>query len=222
MAYGYVTSRFGGTGSAGNTILSSYVINAGETPIIVGCNFAASGSTLTLTDGTNTYTSRGTGNDTRNGLTFTLFDCIGAIPGTYTLTLTGAGTGGGFWTNNYTGLTAFSAGSFASFFSGASPPITTDGCTTSVITPSSYAAMILGIGTCDGTLTAGTGFTARATASSGPAFSTEDLRLTSGSNIASYTMTTGGTDVVILGAAYLETPVVIPPTSYFLESTEYF
>jgi hypothetical protein len=212
MAYAFVSSTNSGTHT-----LPGLVVSAGQSLIISAFDGdgVSSSSTLTITDGTNTYTTRGSKGDTRNVTTSALIDCLAPTPGTYTLTLNGSDANLGYFiVSKYTGLQSYSAGSFASFFSGATPPTTTDGCTTTAITPTGYPAMIFCTGTVTGTLTAGTGFTVRySNQFGGPGFWSEDLRLaTSGSNIASYTMSAGGTDVVIMGAAYLEaaSAVVIP------------
>lgn len=219
MAYAFVSSTFSG----GNT-LASFVINAGESLIISAHDPGQINASLTITDGTNTYAVRGTKNDTRDATTETLIDCLAPTPGTYTLTLSGTLVSGWFVVTKYTGLASYSASSFAAqAYPTATPPTTTDGCTTTAITPSAYPAMIFGSGTCFGTLAAGTGFTLRASLTSGPEFFIEDLRLaSSGSNIVSFTMTVGGSDVVVLGAAYLEPGGPVVPSSYPLESNEYF
>jgi hypothetical protein len=167
-----------------------------------------SAKTLTMSDGTNTYVSRGTISDTRSNFTTTLLDCLTPTPGTYTLTLAGA-TGGGpqFLILIYTGISSYSAGSFASANFAATVPSTTDGVTTSAITPTSYSALIIsGAFWAGGTpaTAAGTGFTSRfAYGSSGFPQYAEDLTLSSGSNIASWTSTAGQADVNVVGAAYI-------------------
>src|ERR1700678_720974 len=114
---------------------------AGQNAIIIAQDGGAANSTLTLSDGTNTYELRGTKSDTRSDVTTTLFDCLNPTPGTYTLTLSGQQGTGACNVVLYTGLTAFSDRSFESFFA-AAPPTTTDGCTTAAITPTSFPAMI--------------------------------------------------------------------------------
>jgi hypothetical protein len=197
MSYAFVSS----TSSA--TTKTGFVIAAGQQVFVLATDQSAINSTLTLSDGTNTYVSLGTINDTRDTATYTLLACLNPTPGTYTLTLSGA-TSGLMFQSLYTGLASISVGSFQSFFSGAFPPTTTDGCATAAITPTSYPAAILAFGQVFGTLSAGTGFTLRSTQNSNPSFSLEDLELTSGSHIASYTMATGGTDVTILAVAVIE------------------
>jgi hypothetical protein len=190
---------------------ATLVINPGESVIVLLMDASQANSTLTLTDGTNTYAFLGSKSDTRDGFTTTLVASMNPTPGTYTLTLSGAGgDGGAFNISKYTGLTSFSAGSFESFFSGATPPTATDGCATSAIAPSAFPAMIFAASqVASGTiLAAGTGFTSRFANSTagdgGNGVYIEDLRLTSGSNIGSFTMTAGGSDVTVIGAAFTE------------------
>ena len=214
MAYSFVSATSSGASSA----TLGLTINSGESLVILIGDEIAQNSTLTMSDTLgNTYAVRGTMNDVFNGGTRTLVDCIGATAGATTLTMAGAaGVNKGFLVLKYTGLASFSAGSFKNAFFGSSPPTTTDGCTTASITPTSYAAALVGFCFAASTtvMTQGTGFTSRygnATGIGGAnAGYAEDLRLTAGSGIASFTMTAGGNSVSVVGAAYIETP---PPPS---------
>jgi NAD/NADP transhydrogenase alpha subunit len=120
--------------------------------------------------------------------------------------------------SKYTGLSAFSAGSFASFFQ-FNPPTTADGCATPAITPTSFPAMIFAAAQTSAAfvLTPGTGFTSRFAGSGagdgGNGVYAEDLRLTSGSNIASFTAGTTNNDVTVIGAAYIETAPAVSQVS---------
>lgn len=206
MAYSFVSATSAGVNNAtfGLTIL------AGQKLVIMANDAAAINSTLTISDTLgNVYAVRGTVNDTRNGDTSTLIDCLSPIAGATTLTLAGA-VQPGMLVAVYTGLASYSAGSFASFFSGATPPTATDGCTTAAITPTSYPAALVGFcffGSTSG-MAVGTGFTSRFASTNGLAGGNagylEDLDLAAGSHIASFTMAAGGTDVSVLGAAYIE------------------
>jgi hypothetical protein len=198
----------------------SLTINAGESVMIVLMDGGAANSTLTLSDGgTNVYAVRGTKSDTRDGITTTLVDCMTPIPGTYTLTMSGQVGLGAMSISKYTGLSSFSAGSFSSaLFTSTSPatlPTTTDGIATAAITPTGFPAMMFAAAqTVAGTagpvvLAAGTGFTSRFNNDTGGdganGVAIEDLRLTSGSNIASFTASANaGADATVIGAAYLE------------------
>jgi hypothetical protein len=183
------------------------VIAAGQSLIILAMDGFAASETLTISDGTNIYVSRGTRNETLNGQTYTLIDSLSPTPGTYTLTLSG-GAGGGpqFLILIYSGGLTYSAGSFASYDSSGSPVFTTDGSTTAAITPTAYPALIVGLSSAGNgsAMTAGTGFTSRfAFGSSGFQNYAEDLTISSGSHIASFTATAGSAAIVVLGAAYL-------------------
>ncbi len=185
------------------------VIAAGQSVVVLAMDGFAQGETLTISDGTNTYVSRGT--TSADGGTFTLLDCISPTPGTYTLTLAGA-TGGGpdFIILIYSGISSYSAGSLKSAnFS--TTTTATDAVTTASITPTSYPALVVGwAATAEGAalnLAVGTGFTSRF-AFGGTGFQNfaEDLTLASGSHIASWTANTTITPMSVLGAAYLATP----------------
>lgn len=187
------------------------VISAGQSLIIFAMDGNAGSETLTISDGTNTYVTRGTTTETFNNWTATLIDCLSPTPGTYTLTLAGA-TGGGpqFLILKYTGLASYSAGSYAGAHFGSSVPSTTDGATTSAITPTSYNALLVGLAANNGgansfTVSTGTGFTSRFTqgVTGYPSFA-EDMEVTSGSHIASYTAGAAQSSLVVIGAAYIE------------------
>lgn len=215
MAYAFVSATANATAS-----LAGFVVSAGQHLIIIAGDETAASSTLTMSDGTNTYLSRGTVNDTSFNATRTLLDCMNPTPGTYTLTLAGAATGD-FIVCLYTGLLGgFAAGSFKSFFALA-PSTAVDACATTSITPTSYAAalicgsLVVNGGPSSAVMAAGTGFTDRfnnniAMATSNGGF-VEDLRQTSGSHIASYTCTANntGSGVALIAGAYLETADVL-------------
>jgi hypothetical protein len=203
-----------------NAATATLVINAGESVIIVLMDGAAANSTLTLTDGTNTYALLGTKSDTRDAFTTTLVACMAPIPGTYTLTMAGQAGTGAFNISKYTGLSSFSAGSFASaLFTSTSPstlPTTTDGITTTAITPTSYPAMIFAAAQTSVTqsLTQGTGFTSRFSNATGGdggnGVFIEDLPLNSGSNIASFTASAlAGADATVIGAAFIQSATAL-------------
>jgi hypothetical protein len=222
MAYTFV--------SATKTAVATLALNisAGQQVVLIAGDESAQNSTLTISDGTNTYAARGSVNDTFNGATRTLIDCLSPTPGSYTLTLAGATTPN-FIALLYTGLASFSAGSFKSAFFGASPPTSTDGITTATITPTAYpAALVCGaLAASTSALTVGTGFTSRFATTTGMAFAdagyAEDVEVLSGSHIGSWTWTTAtGTSIAVIAGAYIETAIAPPPTQYFLESTEYF
>lgn len=139
-------------------------------------------------------------------------------PGTYTLTV-----GGGVTplqvAYRYTGLASYSAGSFVSAdFNSASPTTATDGITTTAITPTGYPAAVMGFipyaGGANTLFAAGTGFTKNDSRNTSPCECEEDIRLTSGSNIASFTMSTGGSSVLIFGAAYIESGGAAPSIAW--------
>lgn len=219
MSYTFVSANKTATGTL------SLTISAGQQVIIIAGDEAAQNATLTMSDGTNTYAVRGTRNDTRNNATRTLIDCLSPAPGSYTLTLAGAATPN-FIALVYTGISSYSAGSFASAFFGATPSTVTDAMTTTAITPTSYPAMIVGLSQAGSlaSLSAGTGFTSRFATTNGMAFAdagyAEDMEILSGSHIASFTYnTSGGDSVTVLGAAYIEgaatSPVVPSGLGFF-------
>jgi uncharacterized protein YlzI (FlbEa/FlbD family) len=224
MAYSFVNATYSGSG-----ILAGFVISAGQQLIIEATDIGAPASTLTLSDGTNTYVSRGSVQEVRDGIISYWFDCLAPTPGTYTISVVGATTPL-ITAYRYTGLGSYSAGSFASHdYNTASPPTTSDGITTTAITPTSYPAAVIGIipyATGANTLfAAGAGFTKNDGRNTSPCEIEEDIRLLSGSNIASFTMTTGGSSVLVMGAAYLETtfnPALLAPyvkTTWFVTDT---
>ena len=209
------------TQSNGATRTVTYA--AGQNVIIVAQDGGGGNSPLALSDGTNTYVQRGAKTDTRDGFTTTLFDCLNPTPGTYTLTLSGQQGNGAVNIILYTGLASFSSGSFESaLFTSTSPstlPTTTNGITTAAITPGSFPTMIFAASqTSEGQVLApGTGFTSRfandAVGDGNNGVYVEDLLLTSGSNIASFTATAlAGADATVIGAAYILAP---PPPSKF-------
>jgi len=229
MAYSFVSAT-----SSGNTSTTlGLTINTGESLVILAGDEVNQNSTLTISDTLgNTYAVRGTMNDVFNGGTRTLIDCLNGTAGSTTLTLAGAPNAQrGFLVLKYTGLASYSAGSFANAFFGASPPTSTDGCTTGSITPTAYAAALIGFSFAASTtvMTQGTNFTSRYANATGVggfnAGYAEDQRLTSGSSIASFTMTAGGNSVSVVGAAYLETsfnPALVAPftrTQVFVTDT---
>jgi hypothetical protein len=208
-----------------NATTGTLTINENESVIVVLIDLAAANSTLTLSDGTNTYVTRGTKSDTRSGVTTTLVDCLSPTPGTYTFTLSGASEGQ-MNISKYTGLSAFSAGSFASALftsrSTTTPPTTTDGITTAAITPTAFPAMIFGAaltvpGDATLVLSPGTGFTSRfiSDVEGIPGVFIEDLSLPSGSNIASFTAVapSDNADLTVIGAAYIGTVSAAPQVS---------
>ena len=187
------------------------VISAGQSLIIFAMDGNAGSETLTISDGTNTYVTRGTTTETFNGWTATLIDCLSPVPGTYTLTLSGA-TGGGpqFLILKYTGIASYSTGAWPGAHFGSSVPSSTDGATTSAITPTSYNALLVGLAANNGgansyVLSSGTGFTSRFTqgVTGYPSFA-EDMEVTSGSHIASFTAGATQTSLIVMGAAYNE------------------
>jgi hypothetical protein len=196
-------------------------IAAGQSLVILAGDEQTASSTLTMSDGTNTYTVRGTVNDGFHDATRTLIDCLAPTPGTYTLTLAGA-TNPNFEVLVYTGLASFSAGSFQSVFA-QNPPLTTDSAATAAITPTSYPAAIIAAGafTSLSTFAPGTDFTSRVVTSwqFGNGVLAEDLELTSGSHIASYTPSAANCNLALVAAAYIESP---PPASYYMGNNEYF
>ena len=184
----------------------SLTVTAGQNLVILAADEETNNSTLTIADGTNTYVVRGTVNDGFHNATRTLIDCLSPTPGTYTLTLSGA-TNPNMEVLVYTGLAAFSAGSFQSVFA-QNPALTTDSAATAAITPTSYPAAIIAMGafTSITTFTAGTGFTGRAvtTWQFGNGVLAEDLELASGSHIASYTPGAANANLALVAGAYLE------------------
>lgn len=208
MAYAFVSATVVAAAS-----VASFVINAGQSVIIIAGDESAQNKTLTISDGTNSYLSRGTVNDTFNGATRTLLDCLAPTAGTYTITEAGATTPN-FIVLLYTGLASFSVGSFASGFQ-QNPATTADLCATASITPTSYPAAIIAgsvvTGGVGAVLAGGTGFTRQLSSPTGMAFGNggfaEDLRLTTGSHIASFTCSSGGSGsgVAVVAGAYIET-----------------
>lgn len=226
MAYAFVSA------AVTQTATQALTISAGQNIIIIAGDESAQNSTLTISDALgNVYAPRGTVNDTFNGGTRTLLDCLAPTAGSTTLTLAGA-TAAEFITLVYTGFASFSAGSFKSFFN-SSAPTSTDGCATASITPTSYpAGLICGAlisGSIGATLTAGTGFTGRLSSVTGGHFGAgcfaEDLRLTAGSNIASWTSGSAAQSVALVAGSYIETafnPATVAPftpTMWFVTDT---
>lgn len=217
MAYSFIAGYNGATAAT----VSGLVVSAGQSLIILAGNATTQNATLTVADGTNSYAVRGTINDTFNGATRTLIDCLAPTPGTYTLTLSGGGASPQIIVLVYTGLASYSAGSFVSSFFGASPPTNTDGCITSGVIPTSYSAMIIGLSLCSGgtTLTQGTLFSSSYSVisglSNGDHMFGENLESTQGFTLVSFTASGTPASISMLGAAYieLEPTITVQPAS---------
>ena len=150
-AYAFVS----GAKTAAATI--SITISSGQSVIVYGINGTSGAATMTLADGTNTYTKRATANDTFNGETYSLFDSLNPTPGTYTLTLTGggAGTSSGIIYLLYTGLASYD--NSATLWAHAGWSTSTNGIVTPSITPVSQPGMLIGFASGSGsTITVGT------------------------------------------------------------------
>jgi hypothetical protein len=150
---------------SGTAISCSVTYVTDDTGIIFTTyNALGTGTTTTVSDGTNTYTQVGTELvDTTYDQRVNIFECVNPTPGTYTVTCTlgAAKVSRGIGAGVYTGITG-SAEDYAGNFQSA-PATSTDSVTSGNVTPTSAPATIIGITLAQGlaTITEGTGFKLR-------------------------------------------------------------
>jgi hypothetical protein len=150
---------------SGTTISCSVTYATGDTGIIFTTyNAIGSGTTTSVSDGTNTYTQVGTELvDTVNDQRVNMFECVNPTPGTYTVTQTigAAKLYRGIAAGVYVGITG-SALDYAGNFQ-AAPGTAANAVTSGNVTPTNAPATIIGITLAQGTatVTEGAGFKSR-------------------------------------------------------------
>lgn len=197
------------TGHNAATIATT--INAGESLVLMVCDTQHQSATLSVSDTLgNTYTSRGVANDTFNGATVGIFDCLApAFTGSTTITVAsslGASTVMAGVCAHYTGLSSFSSGSFVHAF--AQTPTTV---TTSAITPSSYWSTVVCFthAATASTPSPGSGFTQQGSTftnlSNGDVAAMEDVVVKTGTQTGSWTFGAGSSSAMVQAVAYVQT-----------------
>src|SRR5882724_1519936 len=145
MAYSFVASHQVNSSNSATTTLAITIL-AGQSLVLLAADGSNQGATLTATDTLgNVYVSRKTQNDTFNGETYALLDCLAPIAGSTTITLTTTGTvtpQPGLIVLVYTGIGSFDQ--VVSSFAHSGWATTTNGALSSAISPTSQPAMLLG------------------------------------------------------------------------------
>jgi hypothetical protein len=147
---------------SGTALTCSVTYETGDTGVVfTSYNAVGSGTTTTVSDGTNTYTQVGTELvDTTFDQRINIFECVSPTPGTYTVTCTlgAAKVSRGIGVAVYTGLTG-SAEDYAGNLQTA-PATSANAVTSGNVTPTSVPATIIGITLAQGsaTITEGTGY----------------------------------------------------------------
>lgn len=195
----YSITGFGSNGNAasGTSLAVSTTYAAGDHAYVFTSRGGA--STETITDGVNTYTQIGSNVTIASGDIIAIWECGSTAAGTVNVTQT-LGTARAFRAIGVVRVTGVSTGASVGIGQAQTAPGTgADLVTSTVLTPASQPAMLLGI-SCDfsgSAVTAGTGFNnvgTFATADTANATLTriEDKRLTSTSNVAATFTGTGG------------------------------
>lgn len=171
MAYAYLGGSVGQFDSNGLAVSSKsgIVYSAGDTLSLWIVMTDYLGGTVSMSDGTNTYTKVG-GIVGLGGNDYACFECINPVPGTYTVTVTWANAGADHWIfhlGRYSGTSTRQAGALAD---AVNPSILgADALTSSSFTPAAQPALIVGI--CSNSnaisVTSGTGYTNRIDVSPG-------------------------------------------------------
>ncbi|HXI39946.1 MAG TPA: hypothetical protein VNH83_08205 [Bryobacteraceae bacterium] len=213
MAYAFQTSHQGSSSNSSTTQLS-FTIAAGRQLICLAADGANSANGLSIADNLgNTYVQRKTINDTFNGESYALFDCLAPNTGAATLTLTlsgGTTPNPGLIVLEYTGLASFDQAT--SKFAHSGWATTTNGALSTAITPGVQPCMLLGFASGQGGTTApDAGANSRinnTTWVQAQNTTIEDYRLTSLSAAqAAFTFSLATASNVIIAATYLEPSV---------------
>lgn len=228
MAYTWGTvASAGASATSGAAVTVSVTYAAGDRVQVWITYGSAVTLTETISDGTNTYTKIGSSqNLTADTQTYSLYECLSAAAGTFTLSFT-PGAPVAFravCAFNQAGLDTVTTAQTASNQQ-ATPGTGTDAITSTTLTPASQPGMIVGMSADDGGTTSainsGTGFTGRGTIANwdsgiGIKSRVEDLRLTATTakattftaastpgicvTFAAFIPESGGAPAVVLGA----------------------
>jgi hypothetical protein len=210
-AFAFVASHQVNSSNSATTTLT-LTISAGQELIILAADGANSGATLTVTDTRgNTFISRKTINDTFDQESYALIDCLTPAAGadTITLTTTGATTPEpGLQVLVYTGLASFDQAT--SKFAHSGWATTTNGATSTAISPASQPGMLLGFASgVGGTIAPDAGASTRVndtTWINAQNTVIEDYRFTStASETANFTFSLATASNVIIAGTYIET-----------------
>jgi hypothetical protein len=212
VAYGY-TAVVDAAAAASSTTITRTVTYSGGEPVVVFVEWSTTSGTVTVADGTNTYTQAGsirTLASTKNR-SRAVFYCLSPAAGAVTVTATFSASklGRRIGVARYTGLNGYQV----ELGQGQITPGTgTDAVTTGNLTPSAQPAALISLSnsmnTTAPTITAGTGFTGRGTLASWDALAgdtslLEDIRLTSTSNVPATATTNGATEDFLTQALIL-------------------
>jgi hypothetical protein len=216
MAYGFTATANNAAAASGVTITCNFTVAAGDI-IEVWAAHTGVATTLSLSDGTHTYTNSSGGGSVSSTLTHRMgaYYVLAPTPGSYTLTVTfgGARSNRRLAVVTHSGLSAFQDADTLGQLAAAT---TTDAVTTASMTPSSEPAMLSALSiTADGTATytEGTGHTSRGALANWDAIGSfssllEDIRLTSTSPVSGL-FTIGTTrDTLSTGMVFTEHAVV--------------
>jgi hypothetical protein len=213
MAYAYTAQANNAASASGTTLTVNFTVSAGDKAIVVYGSFSGVLTTLSLSDGTHTYTQAGSAGSVASTATHRIsgYYVLNPTPGSYTLTMTVGATRANrrVAVATYQGVVAYQTAVNQGQLAAAT---TADAVSTSAMTPSSQPAMLTALSfTANGTTTysAGTGHTSRGVLSNWDAIGSfssllEDIRLTSTSAVSGLFTITNSLDTLSQGLILTE------------------